>query len=55
MKPPRIPAFAGSARRASWNKVLARAAARHAEEAGAAVTLLDLAEHPMPLYDGDLE
>jgi NAD(P)H-dependent FMN reductase len=55
MEPTRILVFAGSARRASWNKKLARAAARSAEEAGAAVTLLDLAEYPMPLYEGDLE
>jgi NAD(P)H-dependent FMN reductase len=51
----RVLVFAGSARRASWNKRLARTAARSAEKAGAAVTLLDLAEYPMPLYEGDLE
>lgn len=51
----RVLVFAGSARRASWNKLLARTAAQSAEKAGAAVTLLDLAELPMPLYEGDLE
>lgn len=55
MSQPRILAFAGSARRESYNKKLIRIAARGAEEAGAEVTLLDLADFPMPLYDGDLE
>ena len=55
MSPTRILAFAGSARRASWNMQLARVAARGAEAAGAEVTFLDLADYPMPLYDGDLE
>ncbi|MCH7751730.1 MAG: NAD(P)H-dependent oxidoreductase [Planctomycetes bacterium] len=52
---PRILAFAGSARKDSFNKKLLRVAVRAAEEAGAEVTLLDLAEYPLPLYDGDLE
>ncbi len=54
-KNPRILAFAGSARKDSFNKKLLRVAARAAEEAGAEVTLLDMAEYPLPLYDGDLE
>jgi len=52
---PRILAFAGSARKDSFNKKLLRVAVRAAEEAGAEVTLLDMAEYPLPLYDGDLE
>jgi NAD(P)H-dependent FMN reductase len=52
---PTVLAFAGSARKASFNKKLVRIAAQAAEEAGASVTLIDLADIPMPLYDGDLE
>jgi len=51
----RILCFAGSARRASLNKKLTRAAAEQAEKCSAAATLIDLADYPMPLYDGDLE
>lgn len=51
----RILAFAGSARRDSFNKKLIRVAAAGAEEAGVATTLLDLRDFPLPLYDGDLE
>ncbi len=51
----RILAFAGSARSDSWNKKLVRIAAEGARAAGAEVTDLDLADYPMPIYDGDLE
>jgi NAD(P)H-dependent FMN reductase len=51
----RVLAFAGSARKDSWNKKLVRIAARGAEAAGAEVTIVDFREYPMPLYDGDLE
>ncbi len=51
----RILAFAGSTRRESWNKKLIRVAVKGAKSAGAEVTLVDLADYPMPLYDGDLE
>lgn len=51
----RILAFAGSARRESFNKKLLAVAVAGAEEAGAEVTVLDLADLPMPMYDGDLE
>jgi chromate reductase len=47
--------FAGSARRDSLNKKLARVAARHAAAAGGEVTFVDLEDYPMPLYHGDLE
>lgn len=52
---PTILAFAGSARRESYNKKLLAAAVAGAEAAGARVTPLDLRDHPLPLYDGDLE
>ena len=51
----RILAFAGSARRDSLNKKLARAAAKLAREAGAEATFVDLDDYPMPIYHGDLE
>ncbi len=47
--------FAGSARRDSLNKKLARLAAAAAEKAGAEVTLIDLNDYPMPIYHGDEE
>lgn len=52
---PKILAFAGATRSGSNNKKLIRLAARDAEAAGAAVTLIDLADYPLPLFDGDLE
>jgi len=52
---PRILAFAGSARAASLNRKLVRIAADGARAAGAEVTLVELADFPLPLYDGDLE
>ncbi len=52
---PRILAFAGSTREQSFNKQLVRVAAAAARAAGGDVTLLDLRDIPMPLYDGDLE
>jgi NAD(P)H-dependent FMN reductase len=55
MTQPKILAFAGSTRRDSLNKKLARVAAEAARAAGAEVTLVDLRDLPMPLYDGDLE
>jgi ribose-phosphate pyrophosphokinase len=47
--------FAGSLRRDSLNKKLARVAARAAEAAGAQVTHIALNDYPMPIYDGDIE
>ncbi|HVO48189.1 MAG TPA: NAD(P)H-dependent oxidoreductase [Steroidobacteraceae bacterium] len=52
---PKILAFAGSTRTQSWNKKLVHLAAASARAAGAEVTLVDLRDVPMPLYDGDLE
>ncbi|MFG0242914.1 MAG: NADPH-dependent FMN reductase [Phycisphaerales bacterium JB054] len=55
MPSPRLIVFAGSTRRESWNRKLAAAAASMARDAGAEVTLLELAEYPMPIMDEDLE
>jgi NAD(P)H-dependent FMN reductase len=52
---PKIVAFAGSLREGSFNKKLARLGAAALRAAGAEVTLVDLRDLPMPLYDGDLE
>jgi len=52
---PNILAFAGSARADSFNKKLVNIAAQGARDAGAGVTVVDLRDYPMPLYDGDLE
>lgn len=52
---PRVLAFAGSLRSESYNKKLVRIAARGAEEAGAAVSLVDLRDYPLPIFDQDLE
>ncbi|MBD3402481.1 NADPH-dependent FMN reductase [candidate division GN15 bacterium] len=52
---PKILAFAGSTRSESLNKKLIRVGAEAAREAGAEVTLIDLRDYPLPLYDGDLE
>ena len=51
----RILVFAGSARRDSLNKKLARVAAEFARAAGGEVTFVDLDDYPMPVYHGDLE
>lgn len=51
----KILVFAGSARSASVNKKFAAAAAALARQSGAEVTLIDLADYPAPVYDGDLE
>jgi len=48
-------AMSGSARSASVNTKLATYAAGLAEQAGAEVTLVNLSDYPMPLYNGDLE
>jgi chromate reductase, NAD(P)H dehydrogenase (quinone) len=55
MKTPKILAFAGSTRSDSLNKKLARAAAQAARNAGAEVTVIDLRDFALPLFDGDLE
>jgi len=54
-QPPRILTFAGSLRKDSYNKKLARLAAEALRAAGAEVTLLDLADYPMPIFNQDDE
>ncbi|MEE8241441.1 MAG: NAD(P)H-dependent oxidoreductase [Nitrospirales bacterium] len=52
---PRVLAFAGSARAESFNKKLVKVAGEGAWAAGADVTVLDLRDFPLPLFDEDLE
>ncbi|MCB1112166.1 MAG: NAD(P)H-dependent oxidoreductase [Chlamydiia bacterium] len=51
----KILAFAGSAREESFNKKLIRNAVQGAEDAGASVTLIDLRDFPLPIFDQDAE
>lgn len=55
MTKPKILAFAGSTRTDSFNKKLVKIAATGAMDGGADVTVIDLRDFAMPLYDGDLE
>ena len=48
-------AFSGSARKDSLNQKLVAVAAEGARVAGAEVTLINLADYEMPLFDQDLE
>ena len=52
---PKILAFAGSTRKESFNKKLVKIAGDAARASGAQVTVVDLRDFSMPLYDGDLE
>jgi chromate reductase len=52
---PKILAFSGSIRRDSWNRKLIKTAVDAARAAGGEVTLIDLTDYPLPLYNGDLE
>jgi NAD(P)H-dependent FMN reductase len=51
----KVLAFAGSLRAESYNKKLAAAAANAARKAGAEVTLIDLKDYPLPIFDEDIE
>jgi chromate reductase len=53
--PLRILAFSGSARRESLNKKLLAVTVAAVRAAGAEVTLVDLTDFPLPVYNGDLE
>ncbi len=55
MSHPRILAFGGSLRAASFNQKAAALAAEGARGAGAEVTLIALRDFPLPLFDEDLE
>lgn len=52
---PKILAFSGSLRKGSYNQQVVTIAAGGARAAGAEVTVLDLREIPLPVYDADLE
>lgn len=52
---PKILAFAGSLRKDSFNKKLIKIAVKGAQEAGAEVTLIDLKDYPLPIYDQEIE
>ncbi|MFI3118921.1 MAG: NAD(P)H-dependent oxidoreductase [Methylococcaceae bacterium] len=51
----KILAFAGSARKNSFNQQLVTIAASGAKAAGAEVTVLDMADFDMPIYNADNE
>jgi chromate reductase len=53
--PASILAFSGSARTGSVNTALLRVVAGAARDAGAEVTVADLADYDMPIYNEDLE
>lgn len=55
MPQPRILAFAGSARKDSYNKKMVQVAAEAARSAGAEVTFIDLNDFDLPLFNEDLE
>jgi len=55
METPRILAFSGSLRAASFNQKLVALAAGAATEAGADVTLISLRDFRMPIFDEDFE
>ena len=55
MSQPKIVAFAGSLRAGSFNKKLVAIAAEAARGAGADVTVVDLRELALPLFDQDIE
>ncbi len=53
--PTKLLVFAGSTRKASFNRQLAHVAATQARASGAAVTLIELADFDVPMYNADLE
>jgi chromate reductase, NAD(P)H dehydrogenase (quinone) len=53
--PSKLLIFAGSTRQASFNRKLAHAAANQARASGADVTLVELADFDIPIYNADLE
>jgi NAD(P)H-dependent FMN reductase len=55
MKTPRILVMAGSSRSDALSRRVAVACVRPLQAAGAEVSLLELADYPAPLYNGDLE
>lgn len=55
MSRPRILVFAGSTRSGSFNRRLCEVVARRLDERGVAVTQLELRDHPLPIYEADME
>jgi chromate reductase len=55
MAAPKILAFAGSTRRDSFNRRLLAIAVAGAREAGAEVTVVELGDYQLPLFNQDLE
>ncbi|QDU31499.1 FMN-dependent NADPH-azoreductase [Anatilimnocola aggregata] len=55
MVSPKILAFAGSTRRDSFNRKLLTTAVAGAREAGAEVTVVELSDYELPLFNQDLE
>jgi len=55
MNTPKILAFSGSTRTGSYNQQLVTAAAEFARAAGATVTVANLRDFALPLFDQDLE
>jgi len=51
----KILAFSGSTREGSFNEKLIKEAVKIAKEKGGQVTLINLADFPMPIYNADLE
>lgn len=54
-RPPKVLVFAGSIRQGSLNRRLARLAERLVRDMGGEATWLDLRDHPMPIFNADLE
>jgi len=52
---PKILAFSGSSRRESLNKKFLAIAVQAVRHAGGDVTLIELSDYELPLYNGDLE
>jgi chromate reductase len=52
---PKILAFSGSTRKDSFNHKLLLNAVEAIRASGTEVTVFNLRDHPLPLYDGDLE
>ena len=53
--PVKILAFAGSSRRESLNRKFLAVAVQEVKHAGGEVTLVELSDYELPLYNGDLE
>lgn len=55
MKKPKILCFAGSLRKDSFNKKLLHIASQGAKEEGADITVIDLEDYPLPIYNQEDE